>query len=93
MNALIAGFLLKVPELLIKTVNIVQLKEAVKDSVEYINYLLRRETELTQICENFRQAGLEKEKENFGLKAENTELKKENFELKNEIAELKKAIK
>jgi FtsZ-binding cell division protein ZapB len=82
MNAIIAGFLAKIPELLINTVNIVQLKEAVKDGVEFIQYLLRRETELTQACEDFRNEKRKVEVERDKLKIENEELKKENAILK-----------
>jgi cell shape-determining protein MreC len=82
MEALIVKFILELPELIIKTVNITSLKDALKTAGQIIDHLKSRESELTQMVETFRQKYLKSEKDNAELKQENSELKEETARLK-----------
>lgn len=75
MNALIVGFLAKLPDLIIKCFDIAQLKSALKESEKFIRYLVGREENLTQVCENLRNLVKEKEEENAKLRAKIAENK------------------
>lgn len=75
MNSAILLYLAKLPELIIKCVDIVQLKKAVKDGEKFIRYLVDREKNLTQVCENLRNLVKEKEEENAKLRAKIAENK------------------
>jgi tRNA threonylcarbamoyladenosine modification (KEOPS) complex Cgi121 subunit len=75
MNSAILLYLAKLPDLIIKCVDIVQLKKAVKDGEKFILYLVDREKNLTQVCENLRNLVKEKEEENAKLRAKIAENK------------------
>ena len=82
METFIVKFLLELPNLIVKTVDIATLKDGLKNAGEIIEHLKGRESDLTQMVETFRQKYLSSEKENG-------ELKQENADLKEEIAKLK----
>jgi phage shock protein A len=75
MNSAILLYLTKLPELIIKCVDIAQLKSALKQSEKFIRYLVDREKNLTQVCENLRNLVKEKEEENAKLRAKIAENK------------------
>jgi len=89
METFIVKFLLELPNLIVKTVDIATLKDGLKNAGEIIEHLKGRESDLTQMVETFRQKYLSSEKENVDLKKERSELKQENADLKEEIAKLK----
>ena len=61
MNEKALEFLLKLPELLIKTVTIAELKSNLRKSGEFIKFLSSRCRNLTQVCENYRNMSKEKD--------------------------------
>ena len=63
-------FLLQLPGLLIKTVTIAELKSNLRKSGEFIKLLLSRCRNLTQVAENYRNMGKEKDGLIADLKAE-----------------------
>jgi hypothetical protein len=75
MNSAILLYLAKLPELIIKCVDIAQLKKAVKDGEKFIRYLVGREENLTQVCENLRNMLKKEQDENAKLRAKIAENK------------------
>ena len=64
------AFLVKLPELIVKCIDISELRDNLKKSGEFIKFLLDRCRNLTQVCENYRNLGKEKDGLITDLKAE-----------------------
>jgi len=83
MNEKAFEFLLKIPELLIKTVDIAILRDNIKEAGKFIKFLLSRCRNLTQVCENYRNMDKEKDGLITDLKAEIIEIKQKLAKLEN----------